>query len=87
MKNSGPADTTTVTKKEKRKFAMESKNREAKEVKEVKTWRIATWNLHGGMLDPIKAIMVGDDLTKNKIDFVALQEVQSKEEKIQDLDK
>ena len=37
------------------------------------------------MLDPIKTIMVGDDLTKNEIDFVAFQEVQSKQERIQDL--
>jgi hypothetical protein len=41
----------------------------------------------GGLLDPIKTIMVGDDLTKNEIDFVALQEVQSKEEIIQDMGK
>jgi len=62
-------------------------DRGGKEVKKVKSWRMATWNLQGGLLDPIKTIMVGDDLTKNGIDFVALQEVQSKEEKFQGLGK
>jgi hypothetical protein len=56
-------------------------------VKEVKNWRIAIWSLHGGLLNPIKTIMVEDDLTKYEMDFVALQEVQSKEEKIQALGK
>ena len=56
-------------------------------MEKVKRWRIATWNLQGGLMDPIKTIMVGDDLTNNEIDFVALQEVQSKEEKIQGLGK
>ncbi len=64
---------------------MDRKNRGVKKVKEVKSWRIATWNLQGGLLDPIKIIMVGDDLTKNERDFVAFQEVQSKQERIQDL--
>ena len=54
-------------------------------MKKVKSWRMATWNLQGGLLDPMKTIMVGNDLTKNGIDFVALQEVQSREEKIQGL--
>jgi exonuclease III len=64
---------------------MDRKNRGVKKVKEVKSWRIATWNLQGGLLDPIKTIMVGDELTKNERDFVAFQEVQSKQERIQDL--
>ncbi len=36
---------------------MEHKNQGAKEVKEVKSWRIASWNLHGGLMDLIKIIM------------------------------
>ena len=66
---------------------MDHMNRGFKEVKKVKSWRIATWNLQGGLLDPIKTIMVRDDLTKNEIDFVAIQEVQSKDEKLQALGK
>ena len=56
-------------------------------VKDVRSWRIANLKVHGGSMDPIKTIMVGDDLTKNEIDFIALQEVQSKEERVQALGK
>jgi hypothetical protein len=38
-------------------------------------------------MEPIQTIMVGFGLTKNEIDFVALQEVQSKEERVQALGK
>jgi len=49
------------------------------------TWKIGTWNLHGGYMDPIKAIMVSNDFNSLQMDFVALQEVQSKVERTSNL--
>ncbi len=45
---------------------------------ECQVWRMATWNVHGGLTASIKSIMVSQDLSLLKLDFVALQETQSK---------
>ena len=48
-------------------------------------WRIASWNLHGGLMAPVKSIMVSQDLSALSIDFVALQETQCKLDVVQSL--
>ena len=45
---------------------------------EDQVWRMATWNVHGGLTASIKSIMVSQDLFSLKVDFVALQETQGK---------
>ena len=45
---------------------------------EGQVWRMATWNVHGGLMSSIKSIMVSQDLFSLRIDFAALQETQGK---------
>jgi hypothetical protein len=52
---------------------------------EDQVWKMATWNVHGGLTALIKSIMVSQDLSLLKLDFVALQETQSKLDVVQPL--
>lgn len=52
---------------------------------EGQVWRFATWNVHGGLTASVKSIMVSQDLFSLKLDFVALQETQSKLDVVQPL--